>query len=147
MPQISQNNQIYDVIIIGGGPAGLSAAIYTSRRALKTLVISKDVGGQVINTNDIENYPGFEQISGPELAQKWRSQTEKFGVEFKFEEINGLEEKQGNFRLNTEQNNEYFGKTVILAFGLTPRDLKVPGGTRIERQGSVLLRYLWWTFI
>ena len=65
-------NKIYDVIIVGAGPAGLTAAIYTSRRSLKTLLISKDVGGQAGTTDDIENYPGYKHIGGPELMQKWQ---------------------------------------------------------------------------
>ena len=111
MSQNSQNNQIYDVIIIGGGAAGLTAAVYTTRRAMKTLVVSKDIGGQVINTPDIENYPGFDQISGPELAQKWHKQAAKFGAEFKFEEVSSLEQKDDIFHLNTEQNHEFLAKS------------------------------------
>src|SRR3989338_5012684 len=86
----------YDVIIVGGGPAGLAAAIYASRRAMKTLVISKDVGGQAAMTDEIENYPGFETVGGLELSQKFKDQAIKFGAEWMFNEVVGLD-KAGEF--------------------------------------------------
>ena len=73
-------HMVYDIIIIGGGPAGLSAAIYASRRALKVLIISKDIGGQAIYAAKVENYPGFESILGAELIEKMRNQAKKFGA-------------------------------------------------------------------
>ena len=77
----------FDVVIVGAGPAGLTAAIYTSRRSMKTLVISKDIGGQISLTEDVENYPGFESIGGLALAQKFQAQAAKTGVEYLFEEV------------------------------------------------------------
>ncbi|PIR06574.1 MAG: thioredoxin-disulfide reductase [Candidatus Komeilibacteria bacterium CG11_big_fil_rev_8_21_14_0_20_36_20] len=128
-------NDIYDVVIIGAGPAGLTAAIYTARRALKTLVISKDVGGQMSLTDDIENYPGFETIGGLELGQKFQQQAQKAGAEFIFEEIVKLEKQDKTFFLKTVSNKEIKSKTVILAFGLMPRDLKVPGEKELTGKG------------
>ena len=82
----------YDIVIIGGGPSGLTAAIYTTRRSLKTLVISKDIGGQLSLTDDVENYPGFESIGGMDLSVKFQQQAAKTGTEFLFEEV--VSEKQ-----------------------------------------------------
>ena len=73
---------MYDIIIIGGASAGLAAAIYASRQGMKTLVLTKDIGGQAILTPVIENYPGFESIGGPELMQKFQDQAEKLVLNF-----------------------------------------------------------------
>jgi thioredoxin reductase (NADPH) len=72
----------YDVVIVGGASAGLTAAMYASRQALKTIVITKDIGGQALLTNAIENYPPFEHIGGFELMQKFEEQAKNFGAEF-----------------------------------------------------------------
>lgn len=74
-------SQLYDVIIIGAGPAGLSAAIYTIRKLLKTLIISEDVGGQIAWTSDVENYLGFSQVNAAELVSKFESHVKRFEVE------------------------------------------------------------------
>lgn len=124
----------YDVVIVGGGPAGITAAIYTSRRMLKTLVVTKDVGGQVVKTPDIENYPGFDLISGPELAQKFIKQAQKFGTELAYDEVTHLEEKDGEFVVSG-QKGEYTGKTLILSFGKVPRKLEVPGEKELKGKG------------
>ncbi|MFA4996254.1 MAG: FAD-dependent oxidoreductase [Patescibacteria group bacterium] len=125
---------MYDVIIIGGGPAGLSAAIYSSRRALKTLVISRDIGGQIAKTPDIENYPGVEKISGVELANKFKTQAEKFGATIVFEETVKVTKTKGEFTVKTLRN-EYEAKTVILASGKKPRELGVPGENEFKGRG------------
>lgn len=125
---------MYDVIIIGGGPAGLSAAIYSSRRALKTLVISRDIGGQIAKTPDIENYPGVEKISGVELANKFKTQAEKFGATIIFEETTKIEKTEDKFSVKTLRN-EYEAKTVILASGKKPRELDVPGENEFKGRG------------
>ena|SRR5215831_15632282 len=78
---------MYDVIIVGGASAGLAAAIYTSRQGLKTLLLTKDIGGQAILTPHIENYSGFETISGSELMDKFQQQAANFGTEFRYEEV------------------------------------------------------------
>jgi len=125
----------YDVVIVGGGPAGLTAAIYTSRRALKTLVITKDVGGQLTLTNDIENYPGFESIGGQELSQKFHDQAGKFGAEYKYTEATAIKKIEGGFELHTAANEVVTAKVIILAFGLTPRNLDVPGEKELTGRG------------
>lgn len=127
-------SKIYDVIIVGGGPAGITAAIYTSRQMLKTLVVTKDVGGQVIKTPDIENYPGFELISGPELAQKFINQAKKFGTEVVYEEVQKLDDSEGNFIVSTNQN-QYKSHSLILSFGKIPRKLDIPGESEFKGRG------------
>lgn len=125
----------YEVIIIGGGPAGLTAAIYTARRALKTLVLSKDIGGQTALTNEIENYPGFDQmINGFELAHKLKTQAEKFGAEIILQGVESVVKDGDEFVVNT--NNEQFtAPAVILAFGVTPRNLEIPGEKELTGRG------------
>ncbi|MFH1673281.1 MAG: FAD-dependent oxidoreductase [Pseudomonadota bacterium] len=119
---------LYDVIILGAGPAGLCASIYTARKLLKTLIISKDIGGQVVWTYDIENYLGFSQIDTADLIKKFDEHVEKYGVE----KIIGTEasalEMSGKIKgVITGEGKTYFGKTVIIATGKRPRLLNVPG--------------------
>lgn len=132
---MSKGTKDYDVVIVGAGPAGLTAAIYTARRAMKTLVISKDVGGQIALTDDVANYPGFNSIGGLELAQKFQEQAAKSGAEMLFEEVCGIEKGGQGFIVNTGGKKSIKTKTVILAFGLTPRNLDVPGEKELTGRG------------
>ncbi|MDP2684743.1 MAG: thioredoxin-disulfide reductase [bacterium] len=116
----------YDVIIVGGAAAGLTAAIYTTRRALKTLVITQDIGGQAATTPDIENYPGYDMIDGMALMGKFKDQAEKYGTEFVYEEVKEVI-KDGEVVKVKTNTKEFEGRAVILAFGLTHRHLGVPG--------------------
>lgn len=125
--------KIYDVIIIGGGPAGLTAGLYCSRRGLKTLIITKDIGGQITRTGEIENYPGFEKISGAELAKKLFDQAKKFGTEIIFDEVKEIS-KEAPFQLKTIRDS-FQTKTIILAFGKKPRELEVPGEEEFKGRG------------
>ena len=131
----------YDVLIIGGASAGLTAATYASRQGLKTLVITKDIGGQALLTNAIENYPPFEHIGGFELMQKFEQQARNFGTEFAYEEVLSItehKEDNGNsgFIIKTNNDdNEYSGHALILAFGKTPRDLNVKGEKELSGRG------------
>jgi len=129
------DNTIYDVIVIGGGPSGLTSAIYTTRRSLKTLVISKDIGGQASLTDDIENYPGFNHIGGIELMQKFQEQAKNSGAEFLFEEVIELKKEKEVFIIKTVDDKELKAKAIILAFGLTPRNLNVPGEKELTGRG------------
>ncbi|MFA4937052.1 MAG: FAD-dependent oxidoreductase [Patescibacteria group bacterium] len=136
---MTDDKKIFDVIIIGGGAAGLTAGIYSSRRALKTLLISPDIGGQAASTDEIENYPGVELITGPELMDKFKKQAEKFGTEFVFAEVTKIESKQDKenkplFTISTNTEN-YTSYSVILAFGLTHRHLNVPGEKEFGAKG------------
>lgn len=118
---------MHDIIIIGAGPAGLTAAIYAARKKLKTLVLSKDVGGQTIWSFGVENYPGFRMISGVELVQKFEEQIEGLEVELRTnEEVLGIEQKRGYFEV-LAKDGKYHGKAVIIASGKVPRKLNVPG--------------------
>ncbi len=129
------SENIYEVIIIGAGPAGLTAAIYTTRRALKTLVISKDLGGQAALTNNIENYPGFNRVTGQDLMQKFYEQAMLTGAEFDFTEVETLSKTGDLFTLKTAKNQSFQAKAIILAFGLTPRNLNVPGEKEFGGKG------------
>jgi thioredoxin reductase (NADPH) len=128
---------LYDVIIVGGASAGLTAAMYASRQGLKTLVITKDIGGQALLTNDIENYPPFEHIGGFELMQKFEQQARNFGAEFAYEEVRSItHDKPSYFMIKANNsNNEYSCRALILAFGKTPRDLDVPGEKELKGRG------------
>jgi len=126
---------MYDVIIIGSGPAGMTAGIYAVRREMKTLIIGKEVGGQMVWASEIENYPGFEKINSFELINKFKQQTLNFGVEMKDDEVKQIEKTaEGNFLLHT--NRETFEtKTVIIAIGLSPRRLAVDGEIEFNGRG------------
>jgi len=117
--------EIYDVAIIGTGPAGFSAAIYASRYKLKTIIFGKSAGGNMMWTPLIENYPGFEKISGVELAKKMEKQVEKLGVPILKEEVKSVCKNENLFGIQTEKQ-AYFAKTIIIAWGTQKRKLNVP---------------------
>lgn len=128
-------DEIYDVLIVGAGIAGLSAALYSSRQRLKTLVVSKDLGGQLTLTDLIENYPAVESTSGLGLAKKVEAQAKKFGAKFIYgEEVQSIRKEQGLFIIKGILG-EYKAKTLILAFGKTPRELNVPGEKELKGRG------------
>jgi thioredoxin reductase (NADPH) len=127
----------YEIIIIGGGPAGLTAGLYGGRAKRKTLLLEKAaVGGQAATTDEIENYPGFpDGISGFELTQMMRAQTERFDVEIK--EITAVDSiEAGGDELQVVTDGETFSaKSVIIASGAEPRTLGVPGETELRGRG------------
>jgi thioredoxin-disulfide reductase len=125
---------IYDVIIIGAGPAGFTAAIYASRRSLKTLVLSKGLSDQISETPHIENYPGFEKIEGYKLIKKFEEQVKDFGVKIIYEEVVKVYPGKDKFIVETVKKS-YEGKTVILAFGKIPRTLNIPGEKEFTGKG------------
>ncbi len=125
----------YDIVIIGGGPAGLSAAIYTARAGRSTLLIEKAaIGGQVINTSLVENYPGYEAISGIELTQAMYQQAKKFGTEELYAEVTGIEVKEGQKMVRTSQG-DFTAGAVIVAGGLERQKLGVPGEAEFTGKG------------
>ncbi|ABB13890.1 thioredoxin-disulfide reductase [Carboxydothermus hydrogenoformans] len=125
-----------ELVIIGGGPAGLAAAIYGARAALNPLVLERGVpGGQAATTEWIENYPGFEDgIGGFELMVHMQRQAEKFGAEFKNADVTGIKKENGVFILNTS-TGEIAAKTVIIATGAEPKELGVPGEREFRGRG------------
>jgi thioredoxin reductase (NADPH) len=119
---------MYDIIIIGSGPAGLTAAIYATRSNLKTLVVAGEIwGGQPMMTTEVENFPGFpEGIQGPDLMANIRKQAERFGAEIINENYSGGDLSQSPFKLTVGGKN-YESKTVIIATGAKPKFLGIPG--------------------
>ena len=119
---------IYDVIIIGGGPAGITAGIYSARKKLKTLLITKDFSGQIARkTLLVENYPGIEKISGKELIQKFQRHLEKQEVEIEIDEVLKVSKSEEKFTVFTKKGNNFLAKAVIIASGADPKFLKIPG--------------------
>ncbi|MTI80335.1 MAG: thioredoxin-disulfide reductase [Firmicutes bacterium] len=126
----------YDLIIIGGGPAGLSAAIYGGRAKLKTLVINKGtIGGLVDTTREIVNYPGYKNTSGPELMKDFHEHALSFGVEFQKGQVVSVDFSQEEKVVKTKKGKEYSAKAVIIACGSQPRLLNIPGEKRLRGDG------------
>ena len=127
---------MYDIIIIGSGPAGLSAAIYAQRACLDTIVIEKNgiSGGQVLNTWEVDNYPGMPGINGMDLGEAFGAHAAKLGLTPKREDVLSVEEEQEVKVIRTKKN-EYRAKTVILAFGAAHRTLDIPGEKELGGMG------------
>ena len=131
-------SELYDCIIIGAGPAGLAAALYTARDRLKTLILEKFYpGGQINNTDRIENYPGIQRIDGPALIGQMQKQAESFGAEVKTSsEVTALEKMpDGNIAVNSNETS-YIARGVILAPGSDYRKLGVPGEEQFRSAGA-----------
>jgi len=126
----------YDVIIIGGGPAGLTAGIYTSRARLKTLLIeSMSIPSQAVTTDRIENYPGFpDGVNGFELIEKFKTQAQKFGTEFITGGVKEIKESKPGWEIVTE-DKPYTASSIIIATGASPRRLNVPGEDKLRGRG------------
>ena len=127
---------VYDVIILGSGPAGLTASIYTSRAGLKTLVVAGTLwGGQLMLTQEVENFPGFENgILGPDLMEEMRKQAERFGAELVFENATSADFKSKPFKV-TVGNKVYEAKTIIIATGASAKWLGLESETRLRGRG------------
>lgn len=130
------NSTLYDVIIIGGGGAGFTAAIYTSRAKLATLLLEKLMpGGQIAETDMVENYPGFpEGVLGPEIAQRMEVQAKRYGTQVVYEEVTGLAKKGNIFEVVTPENR-FQTKAVILTMGASCRALGVPNEKELIGKG------------
>jgi len=127
---------VYDTLILGSGPAGLTAAIYSSRAGLKTLVVAGTMwGGQLMLTREVENFPGFENgILGPKLMEEMRKQAERFGTELIFESATSADFKSKPFKV-TAGNKVYEAKTVIIATGASAKWLGLESETRLRSRG------------
>ncbi len=127
---------IYRMVIIGSGPAGLSAALYAARANLEPIVFTgMQIGGQVANTHLVENYLGFpEGIEGPELVDAFQRQAERFGAEFEFDQITEVDFSEHPFRLEAYSGTVY-AETVIIATGAHPRKLGIPGEEEFNGRG------------
>jgi thioredoxin reductase (NADPH) len=131
------NDRTEELIIIGGGPAGYTAALYAARANLEPLVIEGfQWGGQLQNTTDVENYPGYpEGIMGPEMMQQFRAQAERFGTRFITDNVDRVELSDGELQKVWLGDDEYSAKAVILAMGAEPRRLGVPGERELSGMG------------
>jgi len=127
---------MYEMIIIGGGPAGLTAAVYAARKKLDALLLSKDLGGQPLTTMGIENYMGYQFVEGTELMQKFEEQVKQFPIEVKTGDgAVSISRLDGGFEVRTEKGEAYQGKTAIIATGKRPRPLNVPGEEQFKGRG------------
>ncbi|WP_439846806.1 thioredoxin-disulfide reductase [Bacillus subtilis] len=128
--------KIYDVIIIGAGPAGMTAAVYTSRANLSTLMIERGIpGGQMANTEDVENYPGFESILGPELSNKMFEHAKKFGAEYAYGDIKEVVDGNKEYKVVKAGSKEYKARAVIIAAGAEYKKIGVPGEKELGGRG------------
>jgi len=126
----------YDVIIIGAGPAGLSAAIYASRANLKTLILEGNApGGKLVKTFEIQNYPGIKQIGGVDLAMQMMEHGLNFGAELLSEPVTKVEKEDNLVKVSTAYNHTYVGKTLIIATGTQERTLPVEGADKYTGRG------------
>ncbi len=125
----------YDAIVVGGGIAGLTAALYLARQNLRTLVVTMDVGGQLLLATEIQNYPGFKSIDGFSLSKKVEEQAKLFGAEFKYDEVVEIVRDGDLFAVRTVTGGEYEADALILAFGKKPRELGVPGEEKFKGRG------------
>lgn len=126
---------MYDVIIIGAGAAGMTAAIYTCRKKLKTLIVSIDIGGQTNLTSHIENYPGTGAMHGIELMQRFQNEAVGFGAEIIMGKANKAEKTEKGFRIWLANGEEYECKALILAYGKVPRSLGIKGEDKFMGRG------------
>ena len=131
-----RRDNMYDVVIIGSGPAGLSASIYANRAGLKAVTIEKSAmsGGQVLNTYEVDNYPGLPGINGFELGMKFREHADKLSCEFKVAEVLSIQEEDGHFLIQTEKE-KLQARTVIVATGAYHAKLNVPGEEKFAGKG------------
>jgi len=125
---------IYDLIIIGAGPAGMTAAIYAARRKIKFLILSMDIGGQMGWSSDVDNYPGLPDLAGVELVKRFNEHIKEYNVQIKQEEVKSVQRK-GKIIIVKTRKNIYKSKAVIIASGKSPRKLNVSGEEKYLGKG------------
>lgn len=136
-----KSNSNYDVIVVGAGPAGLSASIYLKRANVKVLVIEANSPGGTLNKiYNIENYPGYTESDGTTLAFRMYSQAEKLGVDFKTDKVINIEQEDNNYKIVTS-NNFYYSKIVLIASGKVPRKLSIKEAEKYENKGISYCTY------
>ncbi len=127
---------MYELIVIGGGPAGMTATVYAARKRINTLLLSKDLGGQPLWASKVENYMGYQYIDGPELMLKFEEQVKKFPVEQKIGQgATALSRLNSGFQVEVDDSQSYRAKSVIVATGKRPRPLNVPGEELLRGRG------------
>jgi len=127
---------MYDLIIIGAGPAGITAGVYASRKQMDFLVITGDIGGQTALSGDVENYTGYQFITGPELVRKFEEHMRSYAVRVKEgEEVIKLEKSGGAVLVRTNKETEYQARTVIIASGKRSKELGIPGEKEFKNKG------------
>ncbi|MFO8234664.1 MAG: FAD-dependent oxidoreductase [Bacteroidales bacterium] len=129
-------NHTFDLIIIGGGPGGLTAAVYASISRIDTFVIANDIGGQAIDSTKIKNYMGFDFISGKMLVDKFKEQfLENHYLAHKLDDVIHIEKQKDGFKITTKSNETFLSKAVIIATGMKKRKLGIKGENRLQRKG------------
>lgn len=131
-------HKVYDVAVLGAGPAGMTAAMYAVRKNLKTIIIAYDLGGQVGTTYEIANYPGFQMITGPDLVKQFATHVEEYGIEqLVGEKVTKIEIQDKCKMIHTASNRTVCAKTVIVATGAFKRKLNIPGEKEFAGKGVV----------
>jgi len=125
----------YDLIIVGAGPAGITASVYAARKRMDFLVITRNIGGQTGLSADIENYTGYKFVTGPELVERFKEHLERFGIDIEEDRAVTLVEKAGDVVAVETDEDRYQARTVIVASGRIPRQLKVEGEEKYKHRG------------
>ena len=125
----------YDLIILGAGPAGMTAGVYAARKQLKTLIITENIGGQAMWSSFVENYLGYIYISGIELVQKFQEHLYQFDIDVEYSKASKLHIVDGGFKVECESDCVFFGRAIIVATGKSPRLLNVPGEVEFTGRG------------
>ncbi|MFJ7832006.1 thioredoxin-disulfide reductase [Peribacillus sp. NPDC097284] len=129
------SEKIYDVVIIGAGPAGMTAAVYTSRANLSTLMLERGVpGGQMANTEEVENYPGFDTILGPELSTKMFDHAKKFGAEYAYGDVKEIIDGE-EYKTIKAGSKEFKARSIIVSSGAEYKKIGVPGEKELGGRG------------
>lgn len=132
---MTETTEIYDVIIIGAGPAGMTAAVYTSRANLSTLMLERGIpGGQMANTEEIENYPGFDHILGPDLSTKMFEHAKKFGAEYAYGDVKEIIDGE-EYKTIIAGSKEYKARAIIITSGAEYKKMGVPGENELGGRG------------